>query len=108
MRLTPFARNFSIPLLYANDLWEPHPTTHRWTVSYTLANGALLRDVQPQGGAAFQSLLAEQVTALNCTLIDDAASQPIAARLALETGTGTLRRKVVTEFLLHLPRQVVP
>lgn len=110
IRLTPFAHNYgTLPLLSSGSLWQPHPTAYRWNVGYSLnPAGALLRDVQPQGGAAFQSMIAEQLSGFACTLIDDPSGRPVAARVVLETGAGPLRRRIVSEFLLHLPRRVVP
>jgi prepilin-type N-terminal cleavage/methylation domain-containing protein len=109
VRLTPFAHNYgTLPLLAAGSLWQPHPNAYRWTVGYSLSGGALIRDVQPQGGSAFQSTVAEQLSGFSCALLNDPANRPVAARVVLETGSATLLRRVVGEFPLHLPRRVVP
>jgi prepilin-type N-terminal cleavage/methylation domain-containing protein len=110
LRMNPFDQNLNPPpLLDADQPWSAHATNLRWRVDYTLTQGRLLRQVQPLGAPATgNSMVAEKLTAFNCTLINDGAGTPVAAVVKAEVGQLQAKRTLTLEFPLHLPRVIDP
>lgn len=110
-RINPFDQNLNEPpLLDSSMQWNPHPSSRKWDISdvFTPATGKLQRTVLPEGGTAQVSIVAEGLTDLQCTLVNDLSGWPISAQVRASTGQGAKVRRVVLEFLLHVPRAVVP